>query len=186
MQSRGVGCRAADPSPRPAPVRRGTGRTGRGGPWLGHVVLLLAAFLMTACRPSAQSLADTLPREVDGEPTRITAVQDELSGLVIDDALEALDKGRQDASIAFATADPDVLVLAITVSGIGGTELLDALETTWPAGGPMESATIGDKNVTTSEEPSGARVYFYLDDAVVYVVETAEEAIASSALSALP
>lgn len=141
---------------------------------------------MTACQPSAQSLADTLPREIDSEPTRITTVQDELSGLVTDDALKALGRERQDASIAFATADPDLLVLAITVRGIGGTELLHALESTWPNSGPTESATIGDRNVTTSEEPCGARVSFYVSDAVVYVVETADEAIASSVLRALP
>lgn len=141
---------------------------------------------MTACRPSAQALADTLPHQINGEPTRIVAVEDEMSGLVIDDALAALRKSRQDASVAIATADPDVLVLAVAVGGTGGSELLDALETTWPAAGPTESMVIGDKSVTSSEEPSGARVYFYLEGSVVYVVETADVAVAESVLKALP
>jgi len=144
------------------------------------------ASLMTACRPSAQDLANTLPTEINGQPARVVARGDELSGLIAHDAIGALGKTRQDASIADATADPDIVVVAVAVDGISGADLLAALAKTWPTAGPTEPATIGGKSVLRREGQSDTRVYFYARESVVYVVETADDAIAEQLLQALP
>ena len=153
---------------------------------LAALPLVVAAILVAGCRPSADDLARTLPTEINGEATRVEAVHNTMSGLVIDDALTALGKSAQDASVAAATAPPDILVVATAVNGVSGPDLLDALQSTWLIAGPVEQATVGGKSVGRSATIAKGQVYFYLHGAIVYVVETADEGLAAAALAALP
>jgi hypothetical protein len=149
------------------------------------LLLLMSALLVVSCHPSATDLAATLPKDVNGRGTQVAIIGDELSGLVIDDAIRALGKSRQDAAIATAIADPDLLIVAVAVNGIGGTSLLSALESHWTIAGPTTSATVGGKAVVLKGSP-GTTAYFYLRDPSVYVVETANDADAAAALASLP
>lgn len=148
--------------------------------------ILVAAISLAGCRPTADDLARTLPTELNGEATRIVAVHDTMSGLVIDDALAALGKDVKDASVAIATAPSDIVVIATAVEGVPGPGLLEALKSTWPAAGPVEKATVGGRSVERGATIAGGSVYFYLHGQVVYVVETGDEDLAAVALGALP
>lgn len=150
------------------------------------LLLLVAAIGLAGCRPTADDLARTLPAQLNGEPTRIVTVHDTMSGLVIDDALTALGKDVNDASVAIATAPPDVVVVATAVEGIPGPRLLEALISTWPLAGPAENVTVAGRSVERSATSGGGSVYFYLHGEVAYVVETSDEELAAAALGTLP
>ena len=150
------------------------------------LLLAVAAISLASCRPTADDLARTLPTELNGEATRIVAVHDTMSGLVIDDALTALGEDVSDASLAIATAPSGIVVIATAVQGIPGARLLEALTSTWPVAGPAENVTVAGRSVERSATNGGGSVSFYLHGEVVYVVEAADEERAAVALGALP
>ena len=167
---------------RQRPQQRGFGSLDR----VLLVFLAAAAVVFGACRPSAQELTNSLPTEINGQPVVIQVVDSTLSGLVTDDALAALGKSREDASVVTATIEPDTQLVAIAVDGTSGTALLDALTKTWPSIGSIEPTTVGGKAVSKGEGANGTVVYFYVRDSVVYVIEATGTPAAEQVLAALP
>lgn len=153
--------------------------------WL--ILWCAVAALLGACssRPTPDTLAQTLPERVGGEVTTITTPPaNTLNGLATDDTLAALGKSREDSSIAYAVAPPDLLVVAIAVDGVDGPTLLGALASKWPPGGDAITDTVGGKQVLLLDGASD--VYFYKYGDTAYIVETADLAVAEEVLSQLP
>jgi len=158
-------------------------------PWKAS--LLVALLLIGACIgagiPSGAELAKTLPTTV-GEltfaPRDLTGI---MSGTTADDAIIALGKDRDDASIAGGSAtNGEMDIVAVAVKGISGPALAAAVATNWPAMTPDEVVTIGEKSVQVLVGPAPERAYVYRQGVVVYVVSAADERLATAAIEALP
>lgn len=137
--------------------------------------------------PSKGQLLGTLPTSVDGGKIVATAVSDSLSGLVVDEALSTLGRGRDDASVVSGYSRDGMLsITAIAVRGVSGEDLRSALNANWLAQFPREEAIVGGKVVLPLVGPAPERAYLYTHRIVVYIVETADEKLAAEALAALP
>lgn len=98
--------------------------------------VLVAAWLVLGCGPSASSILATLPSEAGGVTFDLIQVVDEgyQGGHPIDDVLAALGKTRRDAIVAFRESQRgDGGVGAVYINGITGAVLLDAVVQHWAA-----------------------------------------------------
>ena len=84
----------------------------------------------------------------------------------------------------------DAAVLVYKVDGVAATALRDALIAAWKGDFPemtVSEVTVGGKDVTKGEFGEDTITsYLYVSGDVVYDIESADEAIATAALAALP
>lgn len=137
--------------------------------------------------PSGAELSKTLPTTV-GEltfaPRDLSGV---MSGTTVDDAIMSLGRDRGDASIAGgSTTQGELDIIAVAVKGISGRTLAEAVAKNWLPMTPDKVVTIGEKSVQILVGPAAERAYVYSHGAVVYVVSTADERLATEAIEALP
>lgn len=156
-------------------------RISRAAGWALSLVVLLMA-----CGPSGTSLAATLPTQLDGRTLTVQVMGDELSGLVTDEAVASLGKTRGDQVMATAIGEPDLLIVAIAVSGVSGEDLRTALISHWTVRGTTTSALINGKAVVTVLNSQRTTAVFYTRADTVYVVQTSSQADITATLAALP
>lgn len=138
--------------------------------------------------PTDGQLIFTLPATVgDLELQAGPVPRDRLIGLFVDDALQALGRTRDDASMAAGTsAQGEVGIFAVAVRGVTGELLHDVIAAHWQAMIPLGQESIGGKTVLVLTGPAPGRAYVYRRGMVVYVVETADAQLAADTLAALP
>lgn len=157
--------------------------------WITAVVAI--ALMLAACTgedvPTGAQLRDTIPATVGAVTLSPKDLSDIMSGLVVDDAIAALGKGRDDASVAGGSSTAgEVDLIAVAVAGVTGPQLADAIAANWLPMTPAGMVAFGEKTARVLVGPSPLRAYVYQRGPVVYVITTADEGLAAAAIAALP
>ena len=147
----------------------------------------------------APELEAFLPTELNGNALQLQSWDG--SGVLTDDTWSAsmtsflTAAGKKPADLRVAQAyDPneaiDASIGLYRVDGVAAGPLRDALIAAWKGDYPdmkVSEVTLGGKTVTKAEFGQDApNSFMYLRDDMVYDIETADDAIATAALAALP
>ncbi len=159
--------------------------------WSAMAAAVLLAASCSAPRPSPAALLATLPQEADGTQLDFVQIVDDsfLSGHSVDPVLAALGKSRSDASAVFRISlTSQMLVGAVAVTGVNGTELLQAVTEAWNSAAIIRrsEAVIQGKPVVVLDVRGGERTAAYARGSVVYLVSSDSGEVVEALLAAMP